>query len=634
MTQLLDATLPPEPPTGHLRVISAFQIVGISACLLLTLELARSLGANWDEYNYLSKVHLFQSGLLSHPLQSFHVHWFGWAGKAAELEIDQILSARLAVWSSFVGTCLVLYAIGRRFLSATGALFSVLTLTSFSYVLEHASSFRADTLATFLILLSAWLLGLRNIASAALAGALLSASFLLTVKSVFLLPAWLGLVLLHGLRYPSIAVGLPLKRLAAAATGGMIGGGALFLYHWLRIAEPSGDRIASTLGGSWTKTILETDWWPRWDYLYHAVLENPVFWVAFLAGLSFAIAQAMFATSRRERLLGAGLLLLSMPLMTLSFYRNAFPYFYAFLLPPIALLCGYGLEAVLDTASRDRRSAYEARRLSLVLVLATLILTWVLHRAGTIFWFTPMLILPLFIWRIHRNRLPGWLHHVVGQLIVVVAAGLMLISAHATWSGLDRGSQHTQRTILQAVHRAFPEPVNYIDRCSMVASFPRSGFLMSTWGMENYHQRDQSVIRDFIEAGDPRFVLANHPALASPGTWITPVQLLPADAEALAENFVAYWGPIRVAGKQVSIPAGAAMTIPLSLPGRYRLHAESAIRINGRMIQPNKSLQLESGEIVLESPMADVVVTLALDVPSPPDEPPPDSPIFRGFGRP
>ncbi|RFF28894.1 glycosyltransferase family 39 protein [Wenzhouxiangella sediminis] len=168
--------------------------LGVTLCLAACLELSRNLGANWDEYNYLSKVYLLASGQLSQPLQTFHAQLFGWLPNVGTSEIDQIIAARLTIWSVFLGTCVLVYLIGRQFLSNPSAIFSAFSLASFSFVLQHASSFRADTMASFFVLFSAWLVLRQKRLSAIIAGISLSLAFLLTIKSALLMPAWIGLV--------------------------------------------------------------------------------------------------------------------------------------------------------------------------------------------------------------------------------------------------------------------------------------------------------------------------------------------------------------------------------------------------------------------------------------------------------
>ena len=184
---------------------------------------------------------------------------------------------------------------------------------------------------------------------------------------------------------------------------------------------------------------------------------------------------------------------LSLPVATLAVYRNSFPYFYPFILASASVLTALTWQSLPPGRA-------------LPMALKMFALTW-------------------------------------------LVASLILHGVYAPRQmPLD-----DQRMVLAAVHRMFPEPTNYLDRCSMVSSFPQVGFFMSTLGMQAYTQRGVPVLRQAIEKHQPPFLVANHPLLdleksVYPAAWQYRPELLEPDREALRGAYIHHWGPIYVAG--------------------------------------------------------------------------------------
>jgi hypothetical protein len=106
------------------------------------------------------------------------------------------------------------------------------------------------------------------------------------------------------------------------------------------------------------------------------------------------------------------------------------------------------------------------------------------------------------------------------------------------WSALSFASiwphdMGEQRKLIALVHESFPEPVPYIDRCGMIASFPKVGPFLSTLVLDRYHRSGAPIFGPLIDSRHPRFVLLNAPALSGehrPG-------LLEADRQVLGDSF-------------------------------------------------------------------------------------------------
>jgi hypothetical protein len=176
-----------------------------------------------------------------------------------------------------------------------------------------------------------------------------------------------------------------------------------------------------------------------------------------------------------------------------------------------------------------------------------------------------------------------------------LGAALAIVAAVHFVSAFSSG-QAVQRATLQAVHRIFPGPVSYIDRCSMVGSFRKVGFFMSTWGIETYRASGQPSLADLLHAEQPVFVLANSPVLDDAfGEKAEPEALLPRDIAALRENYVHHWGAIWVAGKVFAEAGPVPRDFEVVIAGAYTIEAPGDVVIDGRAAGPGAVIHLEQG---------------------------------------
>jgi len=102
-------------------------------------------------------------------------------------------------------------------------------------------------------------------------------------------------------------------------------------------------------------------------------------------------------------------------------------------------------------------------------------------------------------------------------------------------------------------NRIFSEPTPYIDACSMVSSYPKVGFFIGTWGVENYRKRNIPFFCDLIIKHHPVFLIGNrscsHPKNMDSQKIKSGHRLLKEDAEVIKQNYVKHWGSLYVAGK-------------------------------------------------------------------------------------
>ena len=219
-----------------------------------------------------------------------------------------------------------------------------------------------------------------------------------------------------------------------------------------------------------------------------------------------------------------------------------------------------------------------------------------------------------------------------GMLVSLLAT---IAIAASTWSHVAprlRDGTVAQRTVIHAIHEIFPRPVPYIDRNGMIASFPKVGFFMSTWGMQGYRDKERPVFADLLRIRKPHFVLANVPALVSAlaGTSAGG-PLHPDDMEVLRKHFVPYWGPVYVAGKQLHLEPATDTVWDVLIAGSYRLRSEGPVTIGNVLYVPGSTVNLDPGYVSFRSELKQDVTLMVDSARGVPPYPPPTAPLYLGL---
>lgn len=312
-------------------------VVALVLLMLLHAHLAVTRSINWDEFHFLGQVHSFTRGELTLPLQSFHVRMFAWLAPLDLAGVDQIRIARGFMFVAEGITCAAIITIARRFTSMPYAILSAAAYLSAAYVMQHGWSFRTDPIATALSMGSLAILARARLNIMAIIGfaLLMGTAFMVTMKIVLFAPAFIGIAYLRWAEnHHSIKSALTI---IAAPFAAVFVAGLLFAWHSLNLApideagalvSHSGDSMF-TFGGS-----------PNNQYFF-MVIRN-----------ALPLITALFITplviwKRRKELSRAQIIALTamaVMIVTPFYYINTFPYFYAFLLAPIAAAIGVGLQ--------------------------------------------------------------------------------------------------------------------------------------------------------------------------------------------------------------------------------------------------------------------------------------------------
>ena len=551
-------------PANLVAIACATASVALLAAKFL---LASRINVNWDEFFFLSHVYASVRGDLGLFLQGAYVHAFHWIAGTGGDEVDQIVRLRLVMCVLLAISAAILYALARLWTSRPAALVAVFAFLATWPVLKHGASFRADALILPLTL-AAFYFTLRGRGrpwrDAALAGVCIGLAFVVTVKSVLLLPALVAAALLPDATRrgaPALAAAIPRLALAFGVAAALAA--ALLALHATTVvaaAEPAG-AFASR---AFAATMIDIPFAPRRDYLVRLVGMDLVFWIGALAGILVA-----------ARLRAWSAVALALSLVPLLFYRNAFPYYYPVMMAPAAVLVAITAEKLLNGQSPRARG--------------------------------PALV------------------------VLAVAVSAHAASAYDSLMTLRFNEQTSQRAIVAAVHRIFPEPVPYLDHSGMIASFPKVNFFMSTWGVEAYVRSGRDFMPDALAGHCPPLLLVDHPAL-SRGTLLYR-QLRETDRRLLETHYVDYWGPVRVAGARIELAGNAPQLLRVPCTGTYRVEAEGPVRLDGRVLVTGDVVVLEGEreyrvEADAASSPARSLRLLWAGARAPPAEPPPKPGLY------
>lgn len=504
-----------------------------AVCVLLLITkawLVTRVNINWDEFFFLSEIHALVRGDLHSSFQTAYTRLFGWLTLLGEHEVGRINIARFAMLALLALSAWLLYRLARRWYSAPAAALGALTFLGLWVTLRHGASFRVDALllplqAGALLALTqyAWSPFRRNVTS----GALLGIACVLSVKAVLLAPVVLALLLLPrstpGSRDLSLAAKLR-SGMQLAMVASLVAAALLAAHH---VAMPDTAGLALPTGLQPQSVAQRAgDAWQRTIAGAEFLPRWPVLREQLRVDpLFWLLATGGLVVALARRQWGAASCALSV--LPVLFYRNAFAYFFVVMLAPLAVLVAAASDAALAAV---RRRATES------------LAHWAV--AGV-------------------------------TLALALQAG-----AHTLRLAADR--QAEQRLLVAGVHAMFPQPVPYLDHSGMISAFPKANFFMTTWGMERYLQTGRGFVRDALLQRRAPMLIENRAELR---VGAPRYGLLLAEDRALIERFyLPYWGPVRVAGVQVSVTVGVVNQVELPFPGDWRLQSSQAVQVDGTLV--------------------------------------------------
>lgn len=313
-------------------------LAAFALAVLLQLELVFNRPINWDEFFHLSEAHAFYQGRLVEVLQVFYARAFFWLPMLPLDAVDQIRIARMFMLGCELFTTCAIYAMASRFIDRVPAALAALAYLTGGYVFQHGFSFRADPMAAAFLMGALWiLLASRLDGKAILVAAILAGlAVLTTIKVVFYAPAFAGVA---WLRWSDAADrrGMFL-RLAAFGAATVMSAALLIGVTILTLPDAGAGSAAKTVS---TSAAMMFGLFPTWIYALRGAILAPVVAIALVIA-PLAIAHARLTRSQRVALVA-----FMMPLASILFYRNSYPYYYAYILPPVMVAAAIAVNAML-----------------------------------------------------------------------------------------------------------------------------------------------------------------------------------------------------------------------------------------------------------------------------------------------
>jgi len=551
--------------------------VAILFILCIQILFLINFNINWDEFLYLSLIFEHASGTLSNSLQTFHVHLFAWMTNLEWDEVQLVLLGRSLMLVCELVTVSCIFLISRRFVSVKFALFGVVSYLASGFVLMQGISFRADPIITALLMASIYLLlerskGFWRFMAASTTVAL---ACLISIKSVFYIPPLIG-----ALVWRTRNIGEMKRKIyiyIGFASSVLITMLAFYLWHQSTLSPvapvatgaTSATGLLSRLDSIFSKVFVEVPFWPRKSFFLSWISPSWPQMLIILAG--FFLMWLRHKGQHNAQLKVSVLFVL--PILSIFFYRNAYPYFFPFIVAPLMIAVSIGAQEVSGNLSR------KFARSLMVIVLIYM----VAYTAGQAYLYS--------------------YHHQTGQ-----------------------------RQVISTIHEIFPEPTPYIDRNSMISRYPKCGFFMSTWGIQSYHRRGKPIFEQVLQECEPKFLITNSYQLASVMNAVSLERsshsFFEQDARLLRSSFIHHWGDIWVAGKRFD-PGLLPTTFNVMIEGTYTVESAEPIILDSQQYSNGDYIFLSKGTHVIDSLRHPVDLRFGRNLPRPDFMP--IRPIYFGF---
>jgi hypothetical protein len=532
-------------PTSEIDVtrLSVFFLSLLTiAMLLLKFHLLFLIPINQDEFNYLSLVYKYTHGGLTQPLHSFHVHFFRWLSLLGTNEVNQVIGARIVMYLLFLGTCIYLILIGRYYLNTAGALFSAICYISLLPTVVNGASFRHDSIATFLFLFALYyfLVKEESIIFNLIAGFAIGIALVFTIKTAIHLVVFGALILIK------LTFSRDLRKTFAPIAGFLL---TFFLtaiiinqLHVSTFSVATNSTQVQYIGAAYATFVSFEQFFPQFKIFRLLLRFDFIIWLFIAVGFFF---NAIDSLKKKKKTIHLSLWVLLIPLFSILFYRNAFPYFYVFIMPTVTIFCGY------------------------------------------------------MVWRL--TGIINLKSKILCLVLVVIVTGAVFKNFITAYLEFFARPPKVQHQVLNVVHKIFPDPVPYIDGCSMVSSYPNVGFFMSSAGMGYYLRAGKPIIEKLLNNKKPLFLLENVPYLNlhsdDPVKSDINLALMIADWHALKLNFIHHWGPIWVVGKHFEFKHKHEIyKFKITVPGLYTVEGDENVLVDGQMISTGSAIELKAGD--------------------------------------
>ncbi|OCC22706.1 hypothetical protein MB02_14880 [Croceicoccus estronivorus] len=468
-------------------------LAALALVLLMQFELVFSKSINWDEFFHFSLIHRHLLGQPVQWLQTPFVWLYSWVPSLPGDNITHIRIIRALILPFEFATLAAIFAMARYFASRETAALCALAYASGGYVFLHAFALRADMIAAALLMGALWIGLCRPLRplELAIAGLLVILASVATIKSVLYAPAFFGVLLIR-LQTPTqrwIVAGIAALTALALILLLLVGpwlprmGLAAPLHDVARLGQLSIDRMFS--GGLF----------PQGRSLVRQIIYAPL-----LAIILILAACLIWKQGRtwQERIILVALLA---PLCTVAFYRNAYPYFFVFILPPALVAAAPAIDQF--------RNRYGLIPLSIAFVLNAFALSYIEDRT-----------------MLDRQRtIQTGLREIFPQPVTYIDESGMLSE--------------------------YPRAVPHF----------ASGWALENYRRAKKPEYSEAMQQEQV----PLVIATSHALRNVFAKTDSDLHLLPDDAKTLHDNYIQHWGLAYVAGKRIAAgvePETIAIAVP------------------------------------------------------------------------
>ena len=297
----------------------ALTIAAFALVMCLQINLAWGKPINWDEFHHFSLIRAHQRGENVDLFQTPFVHLYGWVNSLPGTTIDHIATIRSLIVPFellLVGATVIC---ARKFTDRQTALLCGLAYVTAGYAFTQGLALRADIIAASLVMTALAIALHRRLTPLSIAIIVLLAglAFVSTIKTVLYLPAFLAVAYVR--REDVVRWAIP----------GALAGLSLAVVFLLLSPEFVGE-LQGKLGGS-AQRMFGAGLVPQGRYLFAQITAAPFFTLLLLATVFLLLRGDGWNGSRLV------LALFAAPALWPLVYLNAYPYFFAFILPPVAV---------------------------------------------------------------------------------------------------------------------------------------------------------------------------------------------------------------------------------------------------------------------------------------------------------
>ncbi|AKM10153.1 hypothetical protein [Croceicoccus naphthovorans] len=308
------------------RASIVWPATGLMLIVLLQIVLVYSRAINWDEFFHYSLIASHARGEAVSLLQTPFVPLFAWVPTLDGLPTDHVRLIRWMMIPFEMVTLAAVFGVARQLVPTRAALVTTMAYAAGGYVFSQMLVLRADPIATALLMTALWLTFRRetNIASVLLSAVLFGIAMACTIKSVFYAFPITGALMYRRANF------VPWMRCSTITLLTILGALVLVL-----IVLPV-DRTLSS--GPWAQVhVLAMQSWER--MFSGGLFPNGIYLITQIGKalyLPVLLGLGVFFLWQRERAWPdrAALFLFLVPLLTVAFYRNSYPYYYVFVLAP------------------------------------------------------------------------------------------------------------------------------------------------------------------------------------------------------------------------------------------------------------------------------------------------------------